>query len=158
MTNTSITDPESLEKRYPVILREFAIRPSTGGKGRHNGGDGVIRDIECRAPLSFSAITERRSIPPYGMNGGEPGERGANYWVRRVENGDKTEWRWVNIGAKNMVRMETGDRCVIHTPGGGGWGLPELNGYSGDRADVRIQYPRASGSVAAYIMAQKSSA
>ncbi|PLB43363.1 hypothetical protein P170DRAFT_459786 [Aspergillus steynii IBT 23096] len=158
MTNTRITDPESLEKRYPVILREFAIRPGTGGKGLHDGGDGVVRDIECRAPLSFSVITERRSIPPYGINGGQPGERGANYWVRRVKIGEKEEWRWVNMGSKNMVRMETGDRCVIHTPGGGGWGQAEMNGFHANGSSAQqVQYPRASGSVAAYMTAQESS-
>ena len=67
MTNTRITDPESLEKRYPVILREFSIRDGSGGKGVHNGGDGVVRDIECRAPLKFSVITERRVTAPYGL-------------------------------------------------------------------------------------------
>lgn len=178
MTNTRITDPESLEKRYPVILREFAIRQGTGGKGRNNGGDGVVRDIECRAPLSFSVITERRSIAPYGMEGGGDGERGANYWVRRVEGAEGPEWRWVNMGAKNMVRMEAGDRCVIHTPGGGAWGRrPEEedhqvngNGHSHTNGVVdgvhsgsvngssSVQYPRASGSVAAYMSAQEASA
>ncbi|GAB1212198.1 hypothetical protein ATERTT37_001330 [Aspergillus terreus] len=162
MTNTRITDAESLEKRYPVILREFAIRPDTGGGGLYRGGDGVVRDIECRAPLSFSVITERRSVPPYGMNGGEPGERGANYWVRRVQNeAGQEEWRWVNMGAKNMVRMEAGDRCVIHTPGGGGWGSVGVNGSAehaiGTKGGVGY-YPRASGSVSAYMMAQESSA
>jgi 5-oxoprolinase (ATP-hydrolysing) len=67
MTNTRITDPESLEKRYPVILREFSIREGSGGRGIHNGGDGCVRDIECRAPLKFSVITERRVIAPYGL-------------------------------------------------------------------------------------------
>lgn len=67
MTNTRITDPETLEKRYPILLREFSIRSNSGGKGYHNGGDGVIRDMECRAPLKFSVITERRVIAPYGM-------------------------------------------------------------------------------------------
>ncbi|KAL5051148.1 hypothetical protein BDW71DRAFT_215157 [Aspergillus fruticulosus] len=161
MTNTRITDPESLEKRYPVLLREFTIRRGTGGKGMHDGGDGVVRDIECRAPLSFSVITERRSVPPYGMEGGGEGERGANYWVRRVKTGDGNgeEWRWVNMGAKNMVRMQAGDRCVIHTPGGGGWGVPGL--ANGDRNEdlprVQQQYPRASGSVSTYAAAQEAS-
>ncbi|KAL4882942.1 Hydantoinase B/oxoprolinase-domain-containing protein [Aspergillus karnatakaensis] len=165
MTNTRITDPESLEKRYPVILREFAIRPNTGGKGRFNGGDGVVRDIECRAPLSFSVITERRSVQPYGMEGGEGGERGANYWVRRVEreDGSGVDWRWVNMGSKNMVRMQTGDRCVIHTPGGGGWGVPvgrSVNGELNGHANGHIKengYPRASGSLSAFAAAQEAS-
>ncbi|KAL5340304.1 Hydantoinase B/oxoprolinase-domain-containing protein [Aspergillus crustosus] len=164
MTNTRITDPESLEKRYPVILREFAIRPGTGGKGRYAGGDGVVRDIECRAPLSFSVITERRSVPPYGMEGGEPGERGANYWVRKVVGLDGgEEWRWVNMGSKNMVKMQAGDRCVIHTPGGGGWGVPLPLDGEGEDVQVnsngagQLQYPRASGSLSAYAAAQDAS-
>ncbi|KAL4805926.1 5-oxoprolinase [Aspergillus unguis] len=124
MTNTRITDAESLEKRYPVVLREFGIRRGTGGRGLRCGGDGVVRDIECRADLSFSVITERRSVAPYGMGGGGEGSRGVNYWVRRVrdDNGGEEE-RWVNMGSKNMVKMKAGDRCVIHTPGGGGWGM-----------------------------------
>ncbi|GKZ76276.1 hypothetical protein AnigIFM56816_005255 [Aspergillus niger] len=156
MTNTRITDPESLEKRYPVILREFAIRPGTGGKGMNKGGDGVVRDIECRAPLSFSVITERRSVAPYGMSGGDPGQCGANYWVRKEKKGEKEVFRWVDMGAKNMVKMEAGDRCVIHTPGGGGWGSPELSGKYG-AIGVVTQYPRAAGSVAARMTAQESS-
>ena len=167
MTNTRITDPESLEKRYPVILREFAIREGSGGEGRNNGGAGAVRDIECRAPLSFSVITERRSIAPYGMEGGGDGERGANYWVRRVDDDDsgntQPKWRWVNMGAKNMVRMNAGDRCVIHTPGGGGWGRSKVNdcdhtnGIVNGASPASIQYPRASGSVAAYMSAQETS-
>lgn len=164
MTNTRITDPESLEKRYPVVLREFAIRAGTGGKGHNDGGDGVVRDIECRVPLTFSVITERRSFAPYGMNGGDDGERGANYRVRKVQNekGD-FEWRWVNMGSKNMVRMEEGDRCVIHTPGGGAWGSlltrEQVNGSMEveTAASHKIQHPRASGSVAAYTSAQEAS-
>ncbi|KAI3002587.1 hypothetical protein CBS147346_5813 [Aspergillus niger] len=155
MTNTRITDPESLEKRYPVILREFAIRPGTGGKGMNKGGDGVVRDIECRAPLSFSVITERRTVAPYGMNGGEPGQCGANYLVRKIKGVEGEEWRWVNMGAKNMVKMEAGDRAVIYTPGGGGWGHDFSGGLYGEEV---ITYPRASGSVAARMMAQESSA
>ncbi|PYH69519.1 5-oxoprolinase [Aspergillus vadensis CBS 113365] len=138
MTNTRITDPESLEKRYPVILREFAIRPNSGGKGVNRGGDGVVRDIECRVPLSFSLITERRTVAPYGMNGGEPGQCGANYWVRKMN------------GA--------GDRAVIHTPGGGGWGRVFGEGLYGKEEIITYPYPRASGSVAARMMAQESSA
>lgn len=157
MTNTRITDPESLEKRYPVILREFAIRPGTGGAGVFRGGDGVVRDIECRAPLSFSVITERRSVAPYGMEGGGEGERGANYWVRRVKAQDGEEERWVNMGAKNMVRMQAGDRCVIHTPGGGGWGEGIKYGDVKVNGAVRAQHPRASGSVGAYAAAQEAS-
>lgn len=126
MTNTRTTDIEIIEKRYPVLLREFSIRRGSGGRGRFRGGCGIIRDWECRHPLTFGLITERRVHRPYGMLGGEPGASGANYWVqkRREEDGSTTE-RWVNIGSRGQVDMQDGDRCVIHTPGGGGWGVPD---------------------------------
>ncbi|KAL1607859.1 hypothetical protein SLS60_002797 [Paraconiothyrium brasiliense] len=151
MTNTRITDPESLEKRYPVILREFSIREGSGGNGMHKGGNGVIRDMECRAPLKFSVITERRVTEPYGMKGGENGGRGANYWVKKRPDGSD---RWINLGPKNMVAMDTGDRCVIYTPGGGGFGpAGATQGLKVDGAQ-KIPYPRAVGSVTAYADAQ----
>jgi 5-oxoprolinase (ATP-hydrolysing) len=160
MTNTRITDPETLERRYPVILREFAIRQGSGGMGRFNGGAGAVRDIECRAPIRFSVITERRAIAPYGMEGGGCGAKGVNYWVKRVEKdgGGGFEERWVNMGPKNMVSMKEGDRCVIYTPGGGGWGV------EGDAGDVdgvvdggKVQYARAAGSLASTANAQAES-
>lgn len=122
MTNTRTTDPEILEKRYPVLLREFSVRRGSGGPGRFSGGDGVVRDWECRAPLTFGLITERRVHRPYGMFGGEEGASGANYWVQKDGGGGE---RWINIGSRGQVDMQTGDRCVIHTPGGGGWGRPD---------------------------------
>ncbi|KAK7753597.1 hypothetical protein SLS62_004455 [Diatrype stigma] len=122
MTNTRTTDVEIIEKRYPVLVREFSIRRGSGGRGRFRGGCGVVRDWECRHPLTYGLITERRVHRPYGMRGGRPGASGANYWVQRQDDGTE---RWVNIGSRGQVDMKTGDRCVIHTPGGGGWGLPE---------------------------------
>ncbi|TDZ15526.1 Uncharacterized protein Cob_v011655 [Colletotrichum orbiculare MAFF 240422] len=73
VTNTRITDPEVLEKRYPVLLREFSIRRGSGGQGRRRGGDGCIRDIEFRRPIQVSILSERRGIAPYGMAGGGEG-------------------------------------------------------------------------------------
>lgn len=62
-----------LERRYPVILREFSLRPGSGGKGKHHGGDGVVRDIEFRIPCQVSILSERRVYHPYGLQGGEDG-------------------------------------------------------------------------------------
>jgi 5-oxoprolinase (ATP-hydrolysing) len=152
MTNTRITDAELLEKRYPVILREFSVREQSGGRGAHSGGDGAIRDIECRAPLTFSVITERRVTKPYGMCGGQDGDRGANYWVKKAEDGSE---RWVNLGPRNMVEMGTGDRCVIHTPGGGGFGSTKAE--LSESAPTKVYWPRAAGSVSAYAAAQAES-
>ena len=69
MTNTRITDVEILERRYPVHVRKFMLRPDTGGTGRFKGGDGVLREILFRAPLTLSVLTERRVLQPYGLKG-----------------------------------------------------------------------------------------
>ncbi|KAK6088773.1 5-oxoprolinase (hydantoinase B/oxoprolinase) [Seiridium cupressi] len=115
MTNTRITDPEILERRYPVILRQFCLRPGSGGAGAHPGGDGIIRDIEVSLPIKVSILSERRAFAPYGLEGGEDGKRGLNLWVKK--NG-----RVINLGGKNTANMNAGDRMVVQSPGGGGWG------------------------------------
>lgn len=120
MTNTRITDPEILEKRYPALLRQFTLRENSGGKGAHPGGDGVVRDIEFLAPMQCSILSERRVHRPYGLEGGKDAETGLNLWVSR--DAGTGEERQVNIGGKNTVSVKTHDRVVIMTAGGGGWG------------------------------------
>lgn len=72
MTNTRITDAEILERRYPVILRHFSLRPTSGGSGRFRGGDGVVRELLFRRHVMLSVLTERRVFHPYGLNGKLP--------------------------------------------------------------------------------------
>ncbi|KAM3165186.1 5-oxoprolinase [Lachancea thermotolerans] len=119
MTNTRMTDVEIFERRYPVILREFSIRAGSGGKGKFAGGNGVVRDILFRKAVQASILSERRVVPPHGFDGGEDGERGLNLWIRG------SSGAVINIGAKNTISAQPGDRVIIMTPGGGGWGLPE---------------------------------
>ncbi|KAJ2787496.1 hypothetical protein GGI15_000683 [Coemansia interrupta] len=83
MTNTRITDPEVLERRYPVVLHRFALRPRSGGRGAHPGGDGCVREIEFLRPMAVSLLTERRVFAPPGLHGGGPGAVGVNLWMRR---------------------------------------------------------------------------
>ncbi|RDW78259.1 hypothetical protein BP5796_06111 [Coleophoma crateriformis] len=123
-TNTRMTDPEVFEKRYPVILREFSIRKGSGGKGRNRGGDGCIRDIEIRRPMQVSILSERRVIAPYGMAGGEEGKRGVNIWIRNDPLDGSI--RTISLGGKASVMMIPGDRIIVNTPGGGGYGVPEV--------------------------------
>ncbi|HIN48162.1 MAG TPA: 5-oxoprolinase, partial [Deltaproteobacteria bacterium] len=115
MTNTRITDPEILERRYPVILREFSIRKNSGGSGKFRGGDGLVREVEFLEPLNAAILSERRVQQPYGLNGGESGKSGRNLFFRK--NGTT-----LFLGGKNEIRAESGDRIRIETPGGGGYG------------------------------------
>ena len=78
MTNTRITDPEILEIRYPIILKHFSLIPGSGGRGKYNGGDGVLRQLIFRKELTVSVLTDRRVFQPYGLAGGFPGSRGRN--------------------------------------------------------------------------------
>ncbi|KAG9251443.1 Hydantoinase B/oxoprolinase-domain-containing protein [Emericellopsis atlantica] len=162
MTNTRITDSEIFERRYPVILREFSLRGGSGGEGQHRGGDGVIRDIEFRIPLQVSILSERRVYHPYGLNGGGDGACGLNLWVRRVEKSNweqsikaihgsdgphETEYeeRHINLGAKNSAAMKAGDRIIICTPGGGGWGKAGEGSVAKRRVDVTESWRKGSG-------------
>ncbi|SCU86070.1 LAMI_0D00276g1_1 [Lachancea mirantina] len=116
MTNTRMTDAEIFERRYPVMLNEFSVRPNSGGHGKFNGGNGVIRDILFRKPVQVSILSERRVVAPHGLEGGQDGARGLNLWIRNVSGAT------TNIGSKNTISVEPGDRVVIMTPGGGAWG------------------------------------
>lgn len=69
MTNTRITDPEILERRYPVMLKTFNLRPNSGGRGKYQGGHGVVREIIFRAKITLSILTERRVFAPFGIEG-----------------------------------------------------------------------------------------
>ena len=118
MTNTRITDPEILERRFPVMLREFSIRPNTGGNGKFRGGDGLVREVEFLEPLNAAILSERRVYAPYGLDGGEPGVCGRNLFLRN----DGTT---LSLGGKNEIRAEVGERFRIETPGGGGYGTSD---------------------------------
>lgn len=118
MTNTRITDPEILEVRYPVRLERFAVRHESGGDGIHRGGDGVVRELTFLEPVSLSILSQHRVEAPYGLRGGEPGEHGRQRLVRA--NGKVLE-----LGGSDQAEVEPGDRLILETPGGGGWGDPE---------------------------------
>jgi len=115
MTNTRLTDPEVLESRYPVRLRRFEIRRGSGGRGHYRGGDGVRREIEFLEPLDVAILSQRRTCRPFGLEGGEAGAAGRNTLFRR--DGEVRE-----LGPVAAFEVGPGDRIVIETPGGGGWG------------------------------------
>jgi N-methylhydantoinase B len=117
MTNTQNTPIESLHIHYPFRVTAYTLRRESGGGGMFRGGDGIRRELEFHSGATLSLMGERRRIAPWGLSGGGPGAVGEDWLVRR--SGDKEQ-----LPAKTTVSVESGDRLVVLTPGGGGWGAP----------------------------------
>jgi 5-oxoprolinase (ATP-hydrolysing) len=115
MTNSRLTDPEVLEIRFPVLVRDFSVRTRSGGGGQWHGGDGVSRALEFREPMSASLLTGHRRVAPYGMAGGLPGALGRNA-VRRADGTVEI------LAGCDRLELRVGDVLIIETPGGGGYG------------------------------------
>ncbi len=111
MTNSLNTPAEALEYAYPLRVREYRLRRSSGGEGKQRGGDGVVREIETIVPARMSLLADRRKNRPYGLYGGAEGAAGVN------------EINGQTIAAKGSHELKAGDRIRIETPGGGGWGV-----------------------------------
>lgn len=117
MTNTLNTPVEALEYGYPVRVIEYRQRTDSGGAGKFKGGDGLVRTLEFLVPVTATVVSERRTRPPYGLNGGLVGKTGSNRAIRK----GKVE----TLPGKFKVDLDAGDRLQIETPGGGGWGTAE---------------------------------
>ncbi|WP_136657117.1 hydantoinase B/oxoprolinase family protein [Nitratireductor sp. XY-223] len=116
MTNTRMTDPEVLEKRFPVRVDEFAIRRGSGGSGAHSGGDGIVRRMRFLEAMTVTTLTSHRETHPFGMHGGEDGACGENSVLR----GDGREQ---TLAGNDHTDVLPGDVFCMKTPGGGGWGV-----------------------------------
>ncbi|WP_405472665.1 hydantoinase B/oxoprolinase family protein [Streptomyces anulatus] len=115
MTNSRLTDPEILEWRLPALLEGFTVRDGSGGAGRWHGGDGVERRIRFLEPVTVALLSGHRRVPPYGADGGEPGELGEQH----IERADGEP---VPLEGCDTAELEAGDVLVVRTPGGGGYG------------------------------------
>ena len=115
MTNTMNTPVEALEMAYPLRVLKYALRDNSGGSGQHTGGDGIIREYEFLESATITINSERRNLSPYGLEGGENGATGRNRLNRKGK-------KHTAIGGKFTTKVDSGDKIVIETPGGGGWG------------------------------------
>jgi N-methylhydantoinase B len=112
MTNTLNTPAESLEMHYPLRIRNYSILSESGGAGLHSGGNGLFREYEFLQQAKVSILSERRNNSPWGLKGGLEGSSGKN-----LLNGE-------SVAAKSSFDVKAGDKLLIITPGGGGWGSP----------------------------------
>ncbi len=114
MTNTRITDPEEMERRFPVRLHRFALRTGSGGEGKWRGGEGIIREIEFLDQLELTILSQHRIVAPFGMRGGGNGLPGDQFLVKK-------DGRKEKLQGVDSRTVEKGERIIIKTPGGGGW-------------------------------------
>lgn len=115
MTNSRLTDPEILENRFPVRLNSFSVRPGSGGQGLYSGGCGVIREIEFLTPMQGAILSNRRSVAPFGLAGASAGQSGETWLVQQGKAAQQ-------LAACAALTLDTGNRIIIKTPGGGGFG------------------------------------
>ena len=115
MTNTRSTDPEILEARFPVRLEEFSIRKNSGGIGKYKGGDGVTRKLRFLEPMTVTTLCSHRKVPPFGVNGGEPGQCGRE-WLETATG------KVIKLKGNDSCSVKVNDLFVMETPGGGGFG------------------------------------
>ena len=115
MTNSRLTDPEVFEQNFPVIVESFSVRENSGGGGKWRGGNGAKRELYFREAVVAAILSNNRRIAPFGLFGGASGETGVNRIARA--NGTVEE-----LTGTATVQLEEGDRIIIETPGGGGFG------------------------------------
>ncbi len=116
MSNSLNTPIEALEHAYPLRVLRYQIRRGTGGRGHHDGGDGLRRDVQILTDADVSLLSERRRRAPAGSQGGQSGQPGQN---RLLRNNQEQE-----LPSKTTFRASAGDVLSIRSPGGGGWGEP----------------------------------
>ena len=115
MTNTLNTPIEEIERRFPIMILKYSLREDSGGKGRWKGGDGIERVYLAKTRIKVSLMGERHKFKPWGLQGGEPGKPGEYILVKK--SGEE-----IKLPSKTTIIMEEGDKLIIRTPGGGGYG------------------------------------
>lgn len=119
MTNTRMTDAEVLETRFPVRVEEFSIRQGSGGLGQFAGGNGIVRRLTFNEAMTVTTLSSHRVVPPHGAQDGGPGATGENS-IQRASGAMEI------LGGNDQAELAPGDTFIMKTPGGGGFGKPDL--------------------------------
>ncbi len=134
MTNTMNTPIEEIERSYPLLIKQYALRPDSAGPGRSRGGSGIIRSYQALAnDITVTVLADRGRNKPQGLYGGGPGARTEVTLYRMA----KRNTRKIKLPVKVTVLLQKGDAIEIKTAGGGGYGKPESRDKSRVRDDIR---------------------
>jgi len=114
MTNSLNTPAEALEYAYPFRVRHYSLRRGSGGSGMYPGGDGIVREIELLTNADATTLSDRRRFRPYGLAGGSPAKPGRTILVKKRGR--------IELPSKCRFSVAAGERIIVETPGGGGWG------------------------------------
>lgn len=120
MTNTLNTPVEAIPLAYPFSIERYELRTGSGGRGKNAGGEGLVREYLFSEPATVTIISERRKLQPWGLAGGDDGASGINRLIRA----NQEEYE---LAARETVQVDAGDRIIIETPGGGGFGPIVIN-------------------------------
>jgi N-methylhydantoinase B len=143
MTNTMNTPIEEIERSYPLLIRQYEIRPDSAGPGRHRGGSGIVRSYQSLSDdITVTILSDRGRNRPQGLFGGGPGARTEVTFCKK-ENGNT---RKIRLPVKITVVLQKGDIIEVKTAGGGGYGKAENREKSRIRDYIEneiIIYPSA---------------
>ena len=118
ISTATIPPLEILEAAYPVMFTQWALRPDSGGPGRHRGGLGAIYEIELlEQEADVFLFGERGRFPPQGVCGGGPAA--LNKFIYQQDDGPHEPPMASKIVG---VKLKRGQRVRIESPGGGGYG------------------------------------
>jgi N-methylhydantoinase B len=116
MSNVMNTPTEVIETEYPMEVLHHALRPGSGGAGRHRGGCGLTRAYRVLAESTLTTMLERRIVPPWGAFGGADG---LPFRITLERDGTRRD-----VKGKETLALRPGDVVLIETSGGGGYGDP----------------------------------
>ncbi len=143
MTNTMNTPIEEMERSYPLLIRQYELRPDSAGPGRNRGGTGIIRSYQAQSNnVTVTVLAERGRNHPQGLFGGRPGARTEVVLYERR----KGKYRKIRLPVKTTIILQRGDTIEIRTAGGGGYGKPSERGKSRIKEDMENEIISASSS------------
>jgi len=141
--NCANTPMEVFEAKFPWIVEEWALRPDTGGPGKHRGGLSTSKTMLCTGEMKINQMTNKHKLLPWGLEDGGAGLPGATLY----QAAGTTEWKTIaeafgkiSPSKFSNVPVKPGDRLRVQAPGGGGFGDPSERDRAQIIEDVREGY------------------